>query len=215
MSDAEPEQESGRASLWRKPKRWFMFGIPLGGFVAFAVGAVAWIGMDYAIEASSSTEFCIGCHEMAAFVYPEYEASTHFSSHSGVGAECKSCHVPKPLFAKLWRKTKATAWEVPHWLMGTIDTQEKYDARKPILAQRVWDYMEKTDSRECRNCHNAARMSFENQDRFAARKHQKAFEQGQTCIECHKGVVHSLPESMDEDGDDDDDEKAASLLTPR
>jgi cytochrome c-type protein NapC len=62
------------------------------------------------------------------------------------------------------------------------------------LAQHEWDRMKKTDSRECRNCHNYAYMDYTEQGDRPARMHPKAFDEGKTCIDCHKGIAHQLPQ---------------------
>jgi cytochrome c-type protein NapC len=36
-------------------------------------------------------------------------------------------------------------------------------------------------------------MDYAEQNRRAATKHQVAFTAGQTCIDCHKGIAHTLP----------------------
>ena len=54
------------------------------------------------------------------------------------------------------------------------------------------------DSKYCRNCHNVEGMELENQGRLAQRRHSKMAERGQTCIDCHYGLVHRLPENSDE-----------------
>jgi cytochrome c-type protein NapC len=41
-------------------------------------------------------------------------------------------------------------------------------------------------------------MDFSEQGRRSSRLHEKGFAEGKTCIDCHKGVAHELPE-MDED----------------
>ena len=94
------------------------------------------------------------------------------------------------------RKVQATQREVWHWIIGTIDTREEFDARRALLAQDVWDSMRATDSRECRACHDVARMDFAEQDRYAARRHQNADERGETCIDCHQGVAHVVPPEL-------------------
>ena len=95
------------------------------------------------------------------------------------------------------RKIKAST-EVYHKLMGTIATQEKFDDKKLVLAERVWASMEASDSRECRNCHSYEAMQFDKQGERAAEKMEHAMEKGKTCIECHKGIAHKLPDDMDD-----------------
>ena len=51
--------------------------------------------------------------------------------------------------------------------------------------------MKSTDSRECRNCHNLESMNPEFQKPRARKQHLSAFETGQTCIDCHKGIAHT------------------------
>jgi len=54
--------------------------------------------------------------------------------------------------------------------------------------------MEANNSRECRSCHTYTHMDLSEQDRFARKKHEKAVDRDQTCIDCHKGIAHQLPE---------------------
>lgn len=78
-------------------------------------------------------------------------------------------------------------------MVGTIDTVEKFEARRWHLANVVWDRMSATDSRECRMCHTFTAMDYNSQERRVARRHQRAEEEGETCIACHKGVAHIEP----------------------
>jgi len=165
--------------------------------IFFVTGIVFWGGFNTAMEATSTQKFCIACHEMASTVYPEYRHSVHYSNTSGVQASCPDCHVPKEWVHKFVRKVQATK-ELYYWLSGEIDTREKFEARRLELAQRVWRSMESTDSRECRNCHLFTVMDLDRQARFAARIHADAIDnnqtdKNQTCIDCHKGISHTLP----------------------
>lgn len=165
-----------------------------GSLLLILLGVILWGGFNTGMEATNTIEFCISCHEMESTVYQEYKHSVHASNPSGVQAICPDCHVPKQWVPKMIRKVKASA-EVYHWLAGTIDTKEKFEAKRPLLANRVWAGMKKTDSRECRNCHDTSVMELAGQARFAARAHAQASEEGKTCIDCHKGIAHKLPES--------------------
>jgi cytochrome c-type protein NapC len=53
--------------------------------------------------------------------------------------------------------------------------------------------MRANDSRECRNCHHYDYMDYSEQGRRAVAQHIKGFSEKKTCIDCHKGVAHSLP----------------------
>lgn len=158
----------------------------------FLGGIVAWGAFNTGMEATNTLPFCISCHEMRSTVYEEYRHTVHFSNPSGVQATCPDCHVPKDWTAKLVRKIRASN-EVFHWALGSISTKEKFEARRPELARRVWAGMKASDSQECRNCHNFKAMNMAGQSRFAKRLHEQASAAGQTCIDCHKGISHQLP----------------------
>ncbi len=174
--------------------------IALGTLVAFGfvAGIVFWGGFNWSMEATNSEAFCISCHEMEANVYEEYKDTLHYSNHSGVRATCPDCHVPQDWVHLVARKIRATN-ELYHHFKGSIDTREKFEEKRLVLAQHVWDDMMETDSRECRNCHNFDYMDFTLQETRAAERHQEAIDGGLTCIQCHKGVAHELPKGAFEE----------------
>src|SRR5690606_12971651 len=50
------------------------------------------------------------------------------------------------------------------------------------------------DSLECRNCHTSVAMDLSKQAPRAADIHSRYLLTGQaTCIDCHKGIAHELP----------------------
>jgi cytochrome c-type protein NapC len=56
-------------------------------------------------------------------------------------------------------------------------------------------------------CHAFEFMDFDKQDRRAARKMKNVVDKntGETCIDCHKGIAHKLPQGYDDDEEDEDD----------
>ena len=185
--------------LWQPGKRW-MLGIPVSGFVFFVIGVVFWGGFHTAMDVSNTERFCISCHEMREFIYPEYIEGPHYSNPSGVRAVCADCHVPKQWGPKIWRKVEASR-ELWYHFTGAIDTREEFEAARGEMAARVWEQMRDTDSRECRNCHSRAAMALEMQGRQAQRKHSDEWYErtGETCIDCHQGIAHELPEVLPEE----------------
>ncbi|HET6603171.1 MAG TPA: NapC/NirT family cytochrome c [Xanthomonadaceae bacterium] len=175
--------------------------------VGAIVAGVAWGGFNSFLGYSNTLDFCTSCHEMKAFVYEEYRERPHFANASGVRAICSDCHVPKPLIPKLHRKIVATFNEVPKHLMGTIDTREKFEARKPVLAQNVWDEMKADDSAACRTCHTSDATVLALQKPRARGQHEDALQSGETCIDCHKGVAHALPEGYEARATEDMEEE--------
>ena len=62
------------------------------------------------------------------------------------------------------------------------------------MAEREWARMKANNSQECRNCHNFNDMDFTQQKTVAQQMHALAQEQNKTCIDCHKGIAHHLPD---------------------
>ena len=170
--------------------------IALGAVIFFA-GFVGMGVFNAILATTNQTEFCTSCHTMETPLR-ELQESLHWSNASGVHAGCADCHVPKSFFPKMMAKTKA-AKDVWHTLLGTIDTPEKYELHRWEMANTVWEKMRATDSRECRECHSFDHMDLSEQSRAARKKHEKAVDTGKTCIDCHQGVAHELPDEPDED----------------
>ena len=193
----------------RKPRAWTKgLFVTLAIFIAGMVFAgVFSAGLDH----TNRTEFCTSCHTMQTNL-KELEETKHWKSISGVHAGCADCHVPKNFKGKMIAKVLA-AKDVYHELLGSIDTPEKYEARRLEMAQRVWDKMKANGSAECKSCHAFVHMDFSEQDRFARRKHQNANDRGQSCIDCHKGIAHKLPKDATKEEEDEKpaaEDKAAS-----
>lgn len=169
------------------------------GLTGVIVGILLWNGFLLTLDATSTTEFCTSCHSMQNYIYPKYQQSVHYRNSKGIQAGCADCHVPKPLMAKLMRKTIALK-DIYHTLIGTIDTPEKYAVHQPTYAKRVRERMRASDSRECRNCHQEAYMDLTLQSSVARMKHQEGQQQHKTCVDCHEGVGHPS-ETMTTDGE--------------
>jgi cytochrome c-type protein NapC len=134
---------------------------------------------------------------MKDHVYPAYTESIHYSNRSGVRASCPDCHVPHKWSDKVVRKVQASK-EVWGKITGTIDTPEKFAAHRLYLAKREWARFEKNDSLECRNCHDETFFNFNKQRAPGTYMHTAMLEAGSfTCIDCHKGIAHMLPEIED------------------
>lgn len=177
-------------AIVRRPSvKYSMLGLSGFGFVA---GILFWGGFHTGIEATNTLEFCTTCHEMRDTVYQEYKETIHYSNRSGVRAICSDCHVPRDWGPKMLRKGKAT-FELWAKVTGEIDTPQKFEARRMVLATHEWERMKANGSRECRNCHNFATMSAQAQKQSVYKKHMAASEAGKTCIDCHKGIAHQLP----------------------
>jgi len=179
-------------TVMRRPSAYFSLGfLTVGGFIA---GVVFWGGFNTALELTNTEPFCIGCHEMRDNVYEELKTTIHFTNRSGVRAKCPDCHVPHDWTDKIARKMQASK-EVWGKVFGTIDTRQEFLDHRLELAMHEWSRLKANDSLECRNCHDYDSMDLTRQGSRAAQIHQRWLGTGQrTCIDCHKGVAHSLPD---------------------
>lgn len=176
----------------RKPSVHFSLGfLVIGGFIA---GIIFWGGFNTALEVTNTEKFCISCHEMEDNVYEELKTTIHFTNRSGVRATCPDCHVPHNWTDKIARKMQASK-EVWGKVFGTINTREKFLAHRKRLSENEWRRLKANDSLECRNCHNFDYMDFSVQSERAAVQHSTSLANGEkTCIDCHKGIAHRLPD---------------------
>ncbi|WP_136679435.1 pentaheme c-type cytochrome TorC [Neptunomonas sp. XY-337] len=177
----------------RSPSAHMSLGVlTLGGFAA---GVIFWGAFNTGLEATNTEEFCIGCHEMADNVYVELQDTVHWSNHSGVRATCPDCHVPHKWTDKIARKMQASK-EVWGAMFGTISTREKFLEKRLELAQHEWQRFSANNSLECRNCHDYKSMNFDLMSEKAKIQMRRAAERDQSCIDCHKGIAHQLPDML-------------------
>ncbi len=176
----------------RRPSAHLSLGLlTVSGFTA---GIIFWGGFNTAMEFTNTETFCTSCHEMEANVFAELKYTIHYSNASGVRATCSDCHVPHNWTDKMARKMQASK-EVWGKIFGTISTREKFVDKRRELAEHEWARLKANDSLECRNCHNFDSMDFTSQSIRAANQHSSALAAGEkTCIDCHKGIAHNLPD---------------------
>jgi cytochrome c-type protein NapC len=184
--------------LWRTmstPSRHLSLGLlTAGGFIG---GVIFWGGFNTALEATNTEKFCVSCHEMRDNVFAELKSTIHYTNRSGVRASCPDCHVPHAWTDKIGRKMQASK-EVWGKIFGTIDTREEFLTLRRTLAEHEWGRLKANDSLECRNCHQSVSMDLTRQSTRAAGIHERWLLTGEkTCIDCHKGIAHKLPDMAD------------------
>jgi nitrate/TMAO reductase-like tetraheme cytochrome c subunit len=191
VNSPQPAHRGFGAWLWQRPQRWFLLGIPVGGLIAFLLGIAFTGGFLGSLKLAETDKFCTSCHEMNT-PFQELAGSVHYSNVFGIQASCGNCHVPPKFIPGLWRHIQAYA-EVWGHMKGELDTPAKYEAHRLQLAQKIWKELKANDSAECRGCHTPAAMAFSKQPVEAASAHQSLAKDGMTCIDCHRGVAHTLP----------------------
>ena len=178
-------------TIIRRPSVYFSLGfLTLGGFIG---GILFWGAFNTAMELTNTEQFCTGCHEMRDNVFAELKSTIHYTNRSGVRAKCSDCHVPHEWTAKIARKMQASK-EVWGKIFGSIDTPEKFQAKRLELARNEWARFKANDSLDCRNCHDYQSMDFTRQSVRAQNMHSMYLANHEkTCIDCHKGIAHRLP----------------------
>jgi cytochrome c-type protein NapC len=163
-----------------------LFALLAAGVV---IGVVFLAGFNYAFHATSTNEFCGGCHTDNAA--KEWRASAHYNNRAGFVAGCADCHLPREFGPKMVRKLKA-AKEVWGQITGVIDTPAKYEAHRQTMAESEWSRLRANGAQECRNCHHPDSMADREKTDIGG-MHKSALAGGQVCIDCHKGVGHRAP----------------------
>ncbi|WP_201529192.1 pentaheme c-type cytochrome TorC [Psychrobacter frigidicola] len=167
-------------------------GLGLLIIIGFAGGVWFWAGFNAGLTATNTEEFCLSCHTMEDNLLPELKKTVHFKNRSGVRAVCSDCHVPHNFTAKVARKMQASR-EVLSEIMGDIETRDKFKDHRIVLAQREWGRFKANDSRECRSCHDYDSMDFDKMRVTSQMIMRSAAERDASCLDCHKGIAHELP----------------------
>ncbi len=168
-----------------------------GSIVVLAVGLI--LGLTAFFSAGSfmvyanSEKFCAtSCHEMS-YLAVEHKGTIHDTNRTGVRATCNDCHVPHGYITNYLAKLNLFNDYWGHFVTHSIDSKEKFEAKRSELAVKVWVYMKQNDSRECRHCHTSAKMDAEKQTEKAKARHEKLRTEGLTCIDCHFAIAHAEP----------------------
>jgi cytochrome c-type protein NapC len=176
----------------RAPSKYYSLGLLM--ILGFVAGVIFWGGFNTLLEATNTERFCVSCHEMRDNTFAEIKQTIHYTNRSGVRATCPDCHVPHHWTSKIARKMQASK-EVWGKIFGSIDTRQKFLDHRLELAKHEWARLKANNSLECRNCHNYQYMDWTQQSQRAVRVHSVALAgKDYTCIDCHKGIAHRLPD---------------------
>jgi cytochrome c-type protein NapC len=126
-------------------------------------------------------------------VYEELTRTVHFSNRSGVRASCPDCHVPHEWTDKIARKMQASK-EVWGKIFGTINT------RREVPRPAAGAGPARMGAAEGERQPGMPQLPFVGgdgpiqADPRAAEIHTRYLLSGEaTCIDCHKGIAHELP----------------------
>ena len=186
---------SGSVGVWNPlawgRRTWTLIGIGALGAIA---GVIAWGGFNTAMEATNSIQFCVSCHEMRDTVYQEYLTSIHYKNPSGRQGCLSRLPRSEGLDAQGHSQGPGHQRALAQGPRHHRHAGEIPGAARASLAKDVWKTMKDTDSRECRNCHSFEAMDFAPAAAGRRTDAESVKEGGQTCIDCHKGIAHKLPD---------------------
>ena len=165
--------------------------------IGFFVGLFFIVGFNTSLKMTSTTEFCVSCHEMEA-PYMALQKTSHYLNAGGTTATCADCHIPHEFFPKIIRKIQASR-EVWGHLTGVIDSPEKYAAHTSVMREREIARLRANDSRECRNCHSTEKWVLTLQSAKSQEFHIAEELNNKTCIDCHAGIAHMPASQVNDD----------------
>ncbi|MBK1638135.1 hypothetical protein CKO24_03615 [Rhodothalassium salexigens DSM 2132] len=192
MSDQSPRGPLARLkALWARPTVRLGTVLFIGGAALGLVGAG---GTATMVQHTNKTEFCVACHVYDDF-YEEYKGSVHHTNATGNRAECADCHIPHDNWINMMvHKARSGLKDAAAYTVGGINTPEEFEERRAVLAKEVWARYERENSMRCRRCHETEAWDLTAQSQAAQGAHQAVLSGNATCIDCHKGIAHSIPE---------------------
>lgn len=180
----------------KKNTNWYLAGVLLVGavigiiFVGVLTSVVHWAG---------SEKFCgTFCHSMDV-TYAAYKQGMHHRTATGTKAGCSDCHLKYhsnehvgPIDYALMLVDKAKAGSKSAWgeVRGTMSSEEKQVAMRPILAKEVHDHFLDMKFSTCRGCHDVQKM-YNPKKPLVARIHKGMGPDTKVdCLACHPTAGH-------------------------
>lgn len=166
------------------PPRSRSFWIMAVGLAVVAIGASAW-----GVKATSTTAFCLSCHEMKVY-QTELDASPHAKDAKGAPIGCSQCHIPG---TGLVRMVAAKTY------LGAKDIWAHYEGKGEDLDRAAMQPMARrfVDDANCRACHQDLARNAKN-DGAVSETGRLAHEnyEGKNgisrsgCAGCHRNMAH-------------------------
>ena len=96
-------------------------------------------------------------------------------------------------YTTLLTLTPAQVEQATTYFTAEATARQNARASERTAHQALEAAIKANDSAECRGCHTARAMAFAKQPAMAADAHSSLATSGMTCIDCHRGVAHTLP----------------------
>lgn len=151
-----------------------------GALFTAAAGTVSFVGL----EITSTTPFCLSCHEMRVVGEQGWKRSIHYANGSGVVAECHDCHVPPEPLPLLWTKTRDGVKDVVVHYLGESDPERMPWDRLAASARR------KISDSACKTCHANPTPAGASLKMIMAHREYKRMHGRKRCLDCHTRAFH-------------------------
>ena len=168
-----------------RPMRWrtITFLLLIGAMTAAVMISVS----VYAVHETSTSEFCMVCHEMRIVGEQGWMKSVHYENPQGIVAQCRDCHIPVNIINMLWTKTRDGLKDIyVHWFGNAVPHQMDWNELRVNARKKIVD-------ESCRKCHSiltpqGAPIKTIFAHREYMRMKRNAFHI--RCIECHTEDFH-------------------------
>ncbi len=158
-------------------------------FISFAIGILAAVTGNKAVEYTSTNEFCASCH-VHPHVFESWKLSTHYDNKGGIQVQCVDCHLPPKGEGYLYQKARLGIKDIYGVLMK--DSAEfNWEAKRTVEKAQHFTF-----KASCIKCHAnlfPLKLNKEGQD---AHLYYIQNEAKLECINCHLNVGHYDPNAI-------------------
>jgi nitrate/TMAO reductase-like tetraheme cytochrome c subunit len=152
--------------------------------VGALLGAGALAASAEMVVLTSSTAFCITCHEMRIVAEQGWMRSKHYDNPRGVVAECHSCHIEPDLAPMMRTKTRDGLNDVYVHLFGRSKPREMDWAMLALRARG------KVADSSCRRCHQNLTPTGATIKGIVAHREYGRMGGRKRCVDCHRDEFH-------------------------
>jgi nitrate/TMAO reductase-like tetraheme cytochrome c subunit len=156
----------------------YVFGA--GAAIAAVGGLAAFAGLEF----SSSTPFCMSCHEMRVVGEQGWMHSTHYHNPKGVVADCHDCHIPPEPIPLLWTKTRDGIKDVVVHVFGESDPEKMHWDKLGRSARK------KIHDSACMTCHSNLTPEGGSIKMILAHREYERMNGRKRCLDCHTREFH-------------------------
>ncbi len=166
----------GISRQWMHRFLWLGAGTALGAMLLGASIA--------SFHATSTTEFCMSCHEMRVVAEQGWMLSTHYQNENGVVAGCADCHLPPGAIDYTIYKIRDG---VKDWVVHNFGESDPYKMEWDRLREIARHHHKDST---CLRCHDNLIPSGMSIKGLVAHREYLRGETDKNCIQCHDDEIH-------------------------